>query len=87
MHSATTRAAGPIWPGPTTRSTCGARLKMLGLILLGHAAEHADDLVGSPVLDVFQPAQGAVDLVLGVLADAARVEAGCVGPARLSASS
>ena len=36
---------------------------------------------GMLLFDVLQPAQGAVDLVLGVLADAARVEQDRVGPA------
>ncbi len=51
------------------------------LVLLGHAAQHADDLVRVLLLDVLQPAQGAVDLVLGMLADAAGVEEDRVGAA------
>ena len=49
------------------------------LVFLGHAAQHADDLVGMALFDVLQPAQGAVDLVFGVLADAAGVEQDRVG--------
>ena len=56
------------------------------LIFLGHAAEDADDLVGLLALGVLQPAQRAVDLVLGMLADAAGVEQDRVGVARACAS-
>ena len=62
------------WPVPQMMSTCGARLEDQLLVLLGHAAEDADDLVGMAALVAAQPAQGAVDLVLGVLADGAGVE-------------
>ena len=51
------------------------------LILLGHAAQHADDRVRIPLLDLFQPAQGAVNLILGMLPHAARVQQNHVGPA------
>ena len=57
------------------------------LIFLRHAAEHADDLVRMVLLGVLQPAEGAVDLVLGMLADAARVEQDRVGRAGVSTNS
>src|SRR5262249_21937110 len=49
------------------------------LVLLGHAAEYAEHLLGVPALVGAEPAEGAVDLVLGVLADAAGVEEDHVG--------
>src|SRR5207237_5718422 len=49
------------------------------LILLGHAAEHAEDLVGVAPLVPAQPAEGAVDLFLGMLADGASVEEDDIG--------
>ena len=54
------------------------------LIFLGHAAEDADDFAGMLALGVLEPAQGAVDLVFGVLADAAGVEQDRVGVVRAS---
>ncbi len=54
-------------------------LEDLLLVLLGHAADDADHLVRPELFDVLQPAQGTVDLVLGVLPDAARVEEDRVG--------
>ena len=74
------------WPVPQMMSTCGARLADQLLVLLGHAAEDADDLVGMALLVAAQPAEGAVDLVLGVLADAAGVEEDHVGVGRRRAS-
>ena len=53
------------------------------LVLLGHAAQHAQDLFRAGGLPRLQPAQGAVNLVFGVLADAARVEEDGVGLARI----
>ena len=52
------------------------------LVFLRHAAQHADDRFRVSALVRTQAAQGAVDLVLGVLADAARVEEDRVGLAR-----
>ena len=55
------------------------------LVFLGHAAQHADDLVADAfALTCFSPAERAVDLVLGMLADAARVEQDRVGLRRMS---
>jgi len=44
------------------------------MIALGHAADHANDHLGPLAFDAGDLAQSAVDLVLGVLADAARIE-------------
>ncbi len=44
------------------------------VVTLGHAADDADDHAGAAVLDFGHLAEAAVNLVLGVLADAARVE-------------
>ena len=52
------------------------------LIFLGHAAEDADDFVWVLAFGVFEAAQGAVDFVFGVLADAACVEQDRVGVVR-----
>ena len=52
------------------------------LVLLRHAAQDADDFVRVLALGVLEPAQCAVDLVLGVLPDAARVEQDRVGVVR-----
>ena len=49
------------------------------LILLGHAAEHAHDEVGPLLLLESDAAERRVDLVLGVLADAAGVVEDGVG--------
>ena len=49
------------------------------LIFLGHAAEDAEDRVGMAALVMAKPAEGGVDFVLGVLADAAGVEEDHVG--------
>ncbi len=46
----------------------------LPLVLLSHAAQHANDFLGISLLVPPQVAQGAVDLVFGVLPHAARVE-------------
>jgi hypothetical protein len=53
------------------------------LMVLGHAAEDADYRIRMFALGVFQPAEGAVDFVFRVLADAARVEEDCVGIVRI----
>src|SRR5262249_40858505 len=53
------------------------------LIFLRHAAEDADDLVGVALLVSAEPAESAVDFLLGVLADAAGVEEDDVGLSRL----
>jgi len=50
------------------------------LILLGHAADHADDRLRVPLLELAQAAQGAVDLVLGMLAHTAGVKQNQIGP-------
>ncbi len=49
------------------------------LVLLGHAAQDADDLFGMTLLVAPELAQGAVDLVLGVLPHAAGIEQDRVG--------
>ncbi len=49
------------------------------LLFLGHATQHADDRLRLPLLGLLQPAQGAVDLVLGMLPHAAGVEENGVG--------
>ncbi len=49
------------------------------LILLGHAPEHADRDLGLRLLEPSDAAEGAVDLVLGVLADGAGVVEDRVG--------
>ena len=49
------------------------------LILLGHAAQDADGQLGLALLELLDPAQGAVDLVLGVLPDRAGVVEDRVG--------
>src|SRR5262249_36921686 len=51
------------------------------LVLLGHAAQNADDLRRVPLLVGAQTAERAVDLLLGVLADRAGVEEDHVGVA------
>jgi len=61
-------------------------LRDMRLVLLGHAAEHADDFLRVLLFERFQPAQGAVDLVFGVLTHATGVQqdrvrlAGAIGP-------
>jgi len=49
------------------------------LVFLGHAAEHADDLVGMPFFMPAQHSQGAVNFVFRVLTDATCVEQDYVG--------
>jgi len=49
------------------------------VVALGHAADDADDHLRAVPLDPADLAETAVDLVLGVLADAARVEQDQVG--------
>ena len=49
------------------------------LILLCHAAQHADDLMRVAIFGVLQPSQGAVDFVFGMLPHAAGVEQDRVG--------
>ena len=53
------------------------------LIFLSHAAQHADDLVRMMLLGVLEPAQGAVDLVFGMLPDTAGIEQDRIGVARV----
>ena len=48
-------------------------------VLLGHAADDADDEIGPRLLGVLETAERGVDLFLGVLADAAGVEKNGVG--------
>src|SRR5262249_39551322 len=57
------------------RSTTADQL----LVLLRHAAEYAQNLAGMALLVRAQAAQGTVDFVLGVLADAASIEQDDVG--------
>ena len=52
------------------------------LVLLGHAAEDAENLFGMLFHVAAQPTEGAIDFVLGVLADAACVEENHVGVGR-----
>ena len=51
----------------------------LPLVLLGHAAQHADNRVRPLLLEFFEPAQGTIDLVFGVLPHAARIQQDGVG--------
>jgi hypothetical protein len=60
------------WPNDEVNK--GRSLKDQALIFLRHAAHDTDDLVWVVLLGLFQPAECAVDLVLGVLPDAARIE-------------
>lgn len=53
------------------------------LILLRHAADHADDLLRVPLLELPQASQGTVDLVFGMLAHAAGVKQDQIGPVRI----
>ena len=57
------------------------------LVLLCHAAQHADLDLGLALLEPLDPAQGAIDLVLGVLADRAGVVKDRVGLVDSSVSS
>ena len=54
-------------------------LEDLLLVFLGHAAEHADDLVGAVFADLSHAAELGVDLLFGVFTDAAGVEEDGVG--------
>ncbi len=49
------------------------------LVLLRHAAQHAHNLARMPLLVSAQPAQRAINLVLGMLTDAAGVEQNDIG--------
>lgn len=49
------------------------------LVLLRHAAENADNLAGMALLVAAEPTQGTINLVLGMLAHAARIEQNHVG--------
>jgi hypothetical protein len=49
------------------------------LVLLSHTAQDADDLFGMFVFQTAESSQRAVDFVLGVLPDTARVEQNRVG--------
>ena len=60
---------------------CGAAEDQV-LVLLGHAAQDADDGFGLSLFQRTQAAQGAVDLVFGMLPHAARVVQDRVGVAR-----
>ena len=68
--------------GPDDQVDVRRPLENEPLILLGHAAEDADDFARMLALGVLEPAQRAVDLVFRVLADAARVEQDRVGVVR-----
>ncbi len=54
-------------------------MKNLPLVLLGHASQHADNRLRALFFEFFQPAQGTVNLVFGVLPHAARIEQDRVG--------
>ena len=66
-------------PGAHDQIHVRGPVKNQRLIFLGHAAHHADDLPRPAFFAVLQPPQLAVDFVLGMLADAARVEQHGVG--------
>ena len=90
--------AGPRWSSsaarwtlwvPSTTSTCGARSRDQVAVLLGQAAADHDLQPGRCVLQRLQVAEGAVELVVGVLPDAAGVEdddVGVVGAVGLGAA-
>ena len=52
---------------PDDEVDMGRTLEDPRTILLGHTADHANDLVGASVLHVLETSQGAVHLVLGML--------------------
>ena len=64
---------------PITTSTCAARCRDELAVLLGEAAGHDDLAAVALVLPGLQVAEVAVQLVVGVLTDAARVEHDDVG--------
>ena len=64
---------------PNTTSTCGARSRTQLAVLLGEAAADRDLQVGPLLLQRLQVAEVAVELVVGVLPDAAGVEHDDVG--------
>ncbi len=67
------------WPVPQTMSTCGARRRISSWSFWAMQPRTPMIFSGMAPLVAAQPAQGAVDLVLGVLADAAGVEEDDVG--------
>ncbi len=84
--AATLRISSGTWcncPGPTTRSTYGARSKTVRWSFCAMQPITPMTLFGCRLLGVLQPAQRAVDLVFGMLANAARVEQNRVGVRRV----
>ena len=81
--SSTSSGSRASWPVPQTISTCGRALADDLLVLLGHAAENADHLLGIFLLMPDEAAESGIDLLLGMFADAARVEQNDVGVDRL----
>ncbi len=74
--SSGTRAS---WPGPDDEVDVRRAAEDRLLVLLGHAAQDADGHLRLALLEPLDPAQSAVDLVLGVLPDRARVVEDRVG--------
>ena len=60
--------------GPNHQIDVRSAAEDLLLVLLGHAAQDADDRARAFFFEKLQPAQGAVDFVLGMLAHAARIQ-------------
>ena len=76
-RSSSAGACARLWV-PNTTSTCGARASTVP-VLLGEATADRDLEVGPRVLQRLQVPEMAVQLVVGVLADAARVQHHDVG--------
>ena len=75
------RQAGQL-PGAHHQVDVRRAAEDIRLVLLRHAAQHADDRLRTTLLELLQAAQGAVHFVLGVLTNAARVEQDGVGARR-----
>ncbi len=66
-------------PGADHQIDVGCPLEYGPLVVLRHAANHANHLVGVSLLGIFQSPQRAVDLLFGMFTDAAGVEQHGVG--------